>query len=80
MPEYINIYDAKTQLSRLVDRAAAGEEIIIARSGRPVAKLVPLDPRRKPRVLGRYAGQIRMADDFDELPDDVQAAFEGRAE
>lgn len=77
MANPINIYDAKTHLSRLVDRAAAGEEIVIARAGRAVAKLVPLDAARSPRRIGRCAGEIRMAPDFDELPADIQAAFEG---
>jgi prevent-host-death family protein len=60
MADYINIYGAKTQLSRLVDRAAAGEEIIIARSGRPVAKLVPLDDHPLPT-----AGSVTLRADDD---------------
>ncbi len=61
----INIHDAKTQLSRLVDRAAAGEEITIARAGKPVARLVPL-AEVKPRIrLGTLAGVLRIPDDFD---------------
>jgi len=74
----VNIHDAKTHLSRLVDRAAAGEEILIARSGKPVARLVSLAEPRKARQLGRFEGQIRLAQDFDELPEDLQLAFEGR--
>lgn len=70
MSEKVNIYDAKTRLSQLVDRAEAGEEIIIARGGRPVARLVPFraqTPKRKP---GRMRGRIRIARDFDDpLPD-----------
>jgi prevent-host-death family protein len=82
----VNIHAAKTQLSRLVDEAAAGAEIIIARAGRPVAKLVPLtapQPRPK-RTLGRLARRLRVPGDFDAplpdapLPDDVLAGFEGR--
>ncbi|MBO1081864.1 type II toxin-antitoxin system Phd/YefM family antitoxin [Roseomonas haemaphysalidis] len=75
----VNIHAAKTHLSRLVDAAAAGEEILIARAGRPVARLVPLQevaamPRRQ---LGRLAGRIHVPDDFDAaLPDDVVAIFE----
>jgi prevent-host-death family protein len=73
----VNIHEAKTHLSRLVERAAAGEEIIIARSGRPVARLVPLEGLEKPRVFGRMRGKIRIADDFDApLPDDVLDRFE----
>jgi prevent-host-death family protein len=76
--ETINLHEAKTHLSRLVDRAAAGEEIVIARGGRPVARLVALAPERRPRVLGQCDGQpFAMAADFDTLPDDLQRAFEG---
>ena len=75
----VNIYEAKTQLSRLVDQAAAGEEIIIARGGKPVARLSRLvAPARKIR-FGILKGQVKEAADFDApLPDDVIAAFEGR--
>ena len=76
----VNLHEAKTHLSRLVDRAAAGEEIVIARAGRPVARLVPLERPAGPRPLGLYAGQISVAPDFDELPADIQAAFEGEHE
>jgi prevent-host-death family protein len=72
----VNIHEAKTHLSRLVERAAAGEEIIIARGGRPIARLMPLGAPQKPRAFGRMRGKIRIADDFDEpLPKDVLAAF-----
>lgn len=78
MSEAVNLYDAKTHLSQLVERAARGEEIIIAKAGRPLARLVPLEapgPRRSP---GALAGRIRMAEDFDApLPDDMAAGFEG---
>jgi prevent-host-death family protein len=77
----INIHAAKTHLSRLVDKAAGGEEIVIARAGKPVAKLVGLtDPPSRPkRVLGQLAGQIRTSPDFDApLPDDMLDAFDGR--
>lgn len=78
--ETINIHAAKTQLSRLVDEAASGKEIIIARAGKPVARLVPLaSPLKQRRVLGRLAGQLTVPSDFDApLPDDVLDAFEGR--
>ena len=73
----VNVYAAKTQLSRLLDRAAKGEEIVITRHGRPVAKLVPAEARR-PRKLGLLRGRIRVAKDFDApLPADVLAGFEG---
>ena len=74
----MNIYDAKTQLSALVEAAAAGEEIVIARAGRPRARLVPLKAasRRRP---GRTKGTTWIADDFDApLPDALLRAFEGR--
>lgn len=72
----VNIHEAKTHLSRLVARAEAGEEIVIARGGRPVARLVPFDAPTEPRTFGRMRGQIRIADDFDEpLPDDVLDSF-----
>ncbi len=75
----VNIHAAKTQLSRLVDDAAQGEEIIIAKSGKPLARLVPLSDPRPKRRLGGLAGKIRIPDDFDApLPDDVLDAFEGR--
>jgi prevent-host-death family protein len=75
----INLYEAKTNLSSLVERAAAGEEIVIAKAGRPLARLVPLAKRVKPRELGVLAGQVSIADNFDDpLSDDLLRAFEGR--
>ncbi len=76
----INIHAAKTHLSRLVEEAAAGEEIIIAKAGTPLAKLVALAPVEvKKRRLGLLAGQIAIPADFDApLPDHVLDAFEGR--
>jgi prevent-host-death family protein len=74
-----NLYDAKTHLSDLVERAARGEEIVIAKAGKPLAKLVPLAGRREPRKPGGWEGKVRIADDFDApLPEDVLADFEGR--
>jgi prevent-host-death family protein len=77
----VNIHAAKTHLSRLLDAVAAGEEILIARAGRPVARLVPLQgaavPRR--RQLGQLAGRFTVPEDFDApLPEDVLNGFEGR--
>jgi len=75
MSEPINLYQAKTHLSQLVERAAAGEEIVIAKAGRPLARLVP---PAGPRVPGRLRGRITLGSDFDApLPDDLAAAFEG---
>lgn len=76
--EPVNIHDAKTRFSRLVEAAAAGETIVIARAGRPVAKLVRLDaPVARPR-LGFLAGEARIPDDFDDMGRaDVVELFEG---
>ena len=76
----VNIYEAKTQLSQLVDAAHRGETIVIAKAGTPMAKLVPLHhgPKRKIK-FGLMKGEIVIADDFDApLPDELLAAFEGR--
>jgi prevent-host-death family protein len=76
----VNLYEAKTHLSELVERAAQGEEIVIAKAGRPLARLVALAQRTAPRPLGLLAGQVSVGADFDApLPDDMQLAFEGRA-
>ena len=76
----VNIHEAKTQLSRLIERVCAGEEIIIARSGKPVARLAPLEQRR-PRRLGLLKGKIWVAKDFNApLPDDLLDLFEGKGE
>ncbi len=73
-----NMHEAKTQLSRLAQRAADGEEIVIARNGRPLARLVAVEART-PRSLGLAKGQIWIAPDFDDpLPLDIQEAFEGK--
>ncbi len=73
----INVHEAKTHLSRLLEDAGAGEEIIIAKAGRPIAKLVPLEVKREKRQLGMLAGKVWISDDFDDpLPSDVRASFE----
>jgi len=77
MSESVNVYEAKTHLSQLLDRAAAGEEIIIARAGRPVARLVALAGSSQPRVPGGWRGKVSIAADFDELPAEIDAAFRG---
>ena len=63
--DQVNIHDAKTHLSRLIERVEAGEEIVIARGGRPVARLVPLASRTAPRRPGRWKGKLWMAPDWD---------------
>jgi prevent-host-death family protein len=74
----VNMHEAKTQLSRLVDEAVAGEEVVIARSGKPLVKLVPVEAKRAPREPGALRGQIWIADDFDDpLPEEIEAAFRG---
>jgi prevent-host-death family protein len=75
----VNIHEAKTHLSRLLQRVAAGEEVTIARSGTPVARLVAIAPdKNKVRPLGMDKGRVWVADDFDApLPDDLLKAFYG---
>lgn len=74
----VSIYTAKTQLSRLIDRAIAGEEVVITRHGKPVARLVSTGAAREPRKLGLLKGRVRVAGDFDApLPEELLSAFEG---
>ena len=73
-----NLYDAKTALSELVDRAAGGEDIVIAKHGRPLARLTAFAEEREPRVPGGWEGEVWIAPDFDApLPTPLIAAFEG---
>jgi prevent-host-death family protein len=75
----VNLYEAKTQLSKLVERAANGEEVIIAKAGQPKARLVPLARRVRNRKPGDWKGRLVIEPDFDApLPEEVLAAFEGR--
>jgi prevent-host-death family protein len=72
----VNIHDAKTHLSRLLVRVEAGEEILIARAGRPIARLVPARRARGKRRPGRFVGKGRIADDFNApLPPELLTAF-----
>ncbi|MEC4670843.1 MAG: type II toxin-antitoxin system prevent-host-death family antitoxin [Nitrospirota bacterium] len=75
----VNVYEAKTHLSHLLDLAASGEEIIIARSGKPLAKLVAYQEPAQRRKPGYWRGKIKIAKDFDDLSKDLQAAFYGNA-
>jgi prevent-host-death family protein len=75
MPGPVNIHEAKTNLSKLLERVERGEEIVIARAGKPIARLCPMPARPRRRRLGKYEGKIVIADDFDTLPDDIAAAF-----
>lgn len=75
----INIHEAKTHLSRLVDEVVAGNEVVIAKAGKPMAKLIPFVPAAGKRKLGLLAGRLSVPADFDApLPEDVLASFEGR--
>jgi prevent-host-death family protein len=76
-PAVVNMHEAKTHLSRLVEQVEAGEEIVIARSGKPVARLVPYVAAGAPRQPGSWKGQVWTSDDFDDLAADVVAGFEG---
>ncbi len=77
--EPVALYDAKTHLSSLVDRAAAGEQFVITKSGQPMARLLPLEPVRTQRKPGQGKGQWQLASDFDApMPDHMVDAFEGQ--
>jgi prevent-host-death family protein len=76
----VGIREAKSKLSQPVERAVAGEEIVIARNGKPVVRLVPVArPSSFAALRGIWRGQVHMADDFDELPDDIADAFGARS-
>ncbi|MBI4410115.1 MAG: type II toxin-antitoxin system Phd/YefM family antitoxin [Gemmatimonadetes bacterium] len=78
MAKTVNLYQAKTQLSKLVDEAAGGQEIIIAKAGKPKARLVPLEKAKPKRKPGALKGQIWIADDFDDdLPPELITGFLG---
>jgi len=74
----INMHEAKSQLSKLGEKAWAGEVVVIAKSGKPYLDLLPHKENQTPRVPGRYKGQIKISDDFDETPGELIASFEGR--
>jgi prevent-host-death family protein len=73
----INVHEAKTHLSRILARVEAGEEIVLMRAGHPVARVIPFKPDVPARTPGAWAGRVRIAEDFDALPDEVEAAFRG---
>lgn len=75
----INIHQAKTHLSRLLERVAQGDEIIIGKAGKPIAKLVPFRETRTRRKPGGWKGRVHIAPDFDQLPEDVARAFRGES-
>jgi prevent-host-death family protein len=72
----VNIHEAKTHLSRLVERVESGEEIVIARAGRPVARLVAYRARTAPKAPGAWKGRVRLAPDFDTPDEDLIVTFE----
>lgn len=75
----VNMHEAKTRLSQLAEMAWRGEKVVIAKAGKPYVDLTPHKAAGKARKPGRYTGRIRIAKDFDELPDEVLDAFEGDA-
>jgi prevent-host-death family protein len=74
----VNIHQAKTTLSQLLESALAGEEVIISKAGKPLARLIPYQAEKKPRTPGYWKGKVKMADDFDApLPPEILAGFLG---
>jgi prevent-host-death family protein len=76
MSTIVNVYEAKTHLSRLLEQVEGGEEIVVARSGRPVARLVPYRQSDQPRQLGLLAGKVRIGPGFDEYDEQIAAMFD----
>ena len=75
----VNIHEAKTHLSRLIEQAARGEPVIIAKAGKPIVKLVPVDAPAKPRRIGFMAGEIKVPDDFDTMgQEEIERLFYGK--
>ncbi|MBV9388894.1 MAG: type II toxin-antitoxin system Phd/YefM family antitoxin [Chroococcidiopsidaceae cyanobacterium CP_BM_ER_R8_30] len=75
-----NIHEAKSNLSRLIEMVISGEEVIISKAGKPVVKLVPYLAETGPRPLGIWQGKVKISKDFDELPPEITAAFQGESE
>ncbi len=75
----VNVHEAKTGLSKLLEAVEAGERVVIARAGKPVAVLSAYKAVRRRRALGQFRGQGHLADDFDVLPDELMRAFEGES-
>lgn len=78
MAELVNMHQAKSSLSRLVARALAGEDVVIARNGEPLVRLVPIRKEREPRIPGRSKGRVRIAPDFDTMSEEDLKDWEGR--
>ena len=77
--EITNIHEAKPQLSKLVEHAMNGEEVIIAKAGQPMVRLVPIHADDSPRVGGLWKGRVRIGEDFDALPEDIATAIPSNA-
>lgn len=75
-----NIYQAKTQLSKLIAQVEEGKEVVIAKAGKPVAKIVPYEQKLKPRVAGLWKGKVRISDDFDDEDEEINKLFYGDKE
>ncbi|HWD37442.1 MAG TPA: type II toxin-antitoxin system prevent-host-death family antitoxin [Fimbriimonas sp.] len=76
----VNVHEAKTHLSKLLEEVEAGEEVVIARGGKPVARLVGIE-EKPPRIIGLLKGKLVVPDDFDDpLPDDILDLFEGKGD
>ncbi len=74
----VNVHEAKTHLSRLLERVKAGEEIVLGKAGKPIAKIVPFSPKSEPRKPGIAKGKIWIAENFDDpLPEDMMKVFRG---
>jgi prevent-host-death family protein len=77
--ETVNIYDAKTRLSQLVDKVAAGEDVVVSRNGKPLVRITQLQPAKRQIKFGVLKGKVTIGADFDApLPDAIVAGFEGR--
>lgn len=77
--EPVNIYDAKTRLSQLVDKAASGEDVVVSRNGKPLVRITRLDERKRGIKFGVLKGRFTVPDNFDApLPDEVLGGFQGR--
>jgi antitoxin (DNA-binding transcriptional repressor) of toxin-antitoxin stability system len=73
----VNMHEAKSKLSALAEKVWQGETVVIAKAGKPYLDILPHRENRTPRQPGRFKGQIRIADDFDETPEEIISAFEG---
>ena len=79
MRKMVNMHEAKSTLSRLVEQALKGDEIVVSKAGRPLVRLVPIARLAKARRPGRWKGRVTMARDFNTLPEEIVDAFEGKS-